>query len=105
MVRVRSSKLSFFYHQVKHAWDLPAPSVTADGCSSGRRTVLYESVSVTKFKDDPQQLPVQVPEFNVIELEPSASESGKFVAVELRSYLDPKPVMHRREQLRSNAID
>ncbi|KAK9352281.1 hypothetical protein V1505DRAFT_395737 [Lipomyces doorenjongii] len=47
------------------------------------------AVSITKFQDDPQQLPVQVPEFNVIELEPSASDSGKFVAVELRSYLDP----------------
>ncbi|KAK9482761.1 hypothetical protein V1527DRAFT_316580 [Lipomyces starkeyi] len=105
MVRVRSSKLSFFYHHVKHAWDLPAPSMAGDDRSSGRRTVLYESVSITKFKDDPQQLPVQVPEFNVIELEPSASDRGKFVAVELRSYLDPKPVIQRREQLRSSATD
>ncbi|KAJ8102437.1 hypothetical protein POJ06DRAFT_265302 [Lipomyces tetrasporus] len=102
MVRVRSSKLSSFYHKVKRAWDLEVPAAAIEGRSGGRRTVFFESVSVTVFKDDPEQLPVEVPEFNIIEVEPTASDHGKFVAVELRSYLDPKPVFERRLQLQSN---
>ncbi|KAK9322168.1 hypothetical protein V1517DRAFT_374084 [Lipomyces orientalis] len=102
MARVRSSKLSSFYHKVRRAWDLELPAAANEGSSSCRRTVLYESVSVTIFKDDPQQLPVEVPEFNIIELEPNASDHGKFVALELRSYLDPKPIVERRRQLQSN---
>ncbi|KAK9233803.1 hypothetical protein V1525DRAFT_392103, partial [Lipomyces kononenkoae] len=77
-----------------HAWDIAGPAATADGNGS-TRTVLYESVSITKFKDDPQQVAVEVPEFNVIELNSAASDPSKFVAVELRSYLDPKPVLLR----------
>ncbi|KAK9350551.1 hypothetical protein V1523DRAFT_73998 [Lipomyces doorenjongii] len=101
MARIRSSKLSFFCHRVMHAWDIAGPAATADGNGS-TRTVLYESVSITKFKDDPQQVAVEVPEFNVIELQSTASDPSKFVAVELRSYLDPKPVLLRRQQLQSS---
>ncbi|KAK9372463.1 uncharacterized protein V1513DRAFT_452295 [Lipomyces chichibuensis] len=101
MARIRSAKLSFFCHCVKHAWDIAGPSAT-DG-SGSKRTVLYESVSITKFKDDPQQVAVEVAEFNVIELESTESDPSKFVAVELRSYLDPKPVLLRREQMQSRS--
>ncbi|KAK9386019.1 hypothetical protein V1515DRAFT_605853, partial [Lipomyces mesembrius] len=102
MTRIRSTKLSFFCHRVKHAWDIAGPSATDDG-SGSKRTVLYESVSITKFKDDPQQVAVEVPEFSVIELESTESDPSKFVVVELRSYLDPKPVLLRRQQVQSRS--
>ncbi|KAK9366867.1 hypothetical protein V1509DRAFT_208288 [Lipomyces kononenkoae] len=105
MFRGRSSRLSSFGHRVKKAWDIASPSVEIDGSVRNCRTVLYESISITIFKHDPEQVPVEVPEFSVIELEPSPSDPGKFVAVEVRFWMDPKPVMDRRDQLRSNATN
>ncbi|KAK9235271.1 hypothetical protein V1525DRAFT_275587 [Lipomyces kononenkoae] len=105
MFRGRSGRLSSFGHRVKKAWDIAAPFVGPDGSVREGRTVLYESVSSTIFKDDPEQVPAEVPEFSVIELEPCASDPGIFVAVEIRFFMDPKPVLDRREQLRSNSTN
>lgn len=91
MLEARAGKLSEFYHDVKVAWD-----VEKDG---GKRTVMYESVSVTVLRNDPEKVEVKVPEFNIIELEPMDSSVSDLRAVELRCYMDAKPVMQRISEL------
>src|SRR5207248_10874454 len=58
MFKMRSEKLGLFRHDVKVAWDIER--------SDKKRTVMYESVSVTVFKADREQKAVEVPEFNII---------------------------------------
>ena len=64
---------------------------------------MYESTSVTVFKDDPEQAPVKVQEFNIVELEATASqfgsESPQYMAVELRTFMDAKSVQERATKL------
>jgi hypothetical protein len=91
MLDSRGKKLSFFHHDMKVAWDMEK-----DG---GKRTVMYESVSVTVFRNDTEKVEVKVPEFNIIELEPLQNGSNVLVAVELRSYLETKPIMQRVSEL------
>lgn len=85
MLAARAGKLGEFYHEVKIALD-----VEKDG---GKRTVWYESVSVTVLRNDPEKMEVKVPEFNIVELERMDGGISELQAVELRSYIDAKPVM------------
>lgn len=95
MIEARSTKLSTFRHDVSKAWD-----IAEDDGPRPRRTVMYESTSVTVFRDDPEQLSVEVAEFNIVELEIRGSQAGsgppQYKAVELRTFMDAKPV-HDRE--------
>lgn len=59
---------------------------------------MYESTSVTIFKEDPESAEVKVREFNIVELVSSkdnGGESNVFKACELRTFLDGSPVSAR----------
>ena len=98
MLPKRAQTLSRFYHSVYRAWDIVNP----DG--SGRRTVMYESTSLSVFKEDPEAVEVRVSEFNIVELIESkdvADGSVSLKATQLRSFLDGSPVTERAAMIRS----
>ncbi|KAH9893090.1 hypothetical protein F4778DRAFT_784547 [Xylariomycetidae sp. FL2044] len=85
----RGEKVARFHHEVSYAWDIaaePGGSTTA-----GARTVLYESVSTTVFKGDPDANEAKVKEFNIVELAPKKA-GGPLHAVALRTIMDASPV-------------
>lgn len=96
MLAMRPVHLSKFGHDVHVAWDIAKPD--------GTRTVMYESTSITVFKEDADEVGAGVKEFNVVELAPVAQgeEVGiaGFIAVELRTYMDTTPVQERSKALR-----
>lgn len=87
MLNSKAAKLDAFHHDVKIAWDV--------GNGDGRRTLMYESMSVAVHKNDPEKVEVKVPEFNIIELVPMKKDFEGLVAVELRSYIRTKPIVQR----------
>ncbi len=91
MLKSRAEKLRVFHHDIKAVWDIEK--------EDGKRTVMYESVSVTVFESDPEKTEIKVPEFNVIESEPVENGSEGVGAVELRSYLETKPITQRGSEL------
>lgn len=96
MLPKRSERLSRFHHDVHMAWDVAA----IDG--SGKRTVMYESTSVSTFKADPDAVEVKVAEFNVVELVPiEDAQTGKtsLKALQLRAFLDGAPVTSRAQMI------
>ncbi len=96
MLPKRSAQLSKFHHDVHMAWDMPA----ADG--SGRRTVMYESTSISSFKLDPENVEVKVGEFNIVELVPvadAATGATELKASQLRAFLDGAPVTARAQMI------
>lgn len=96
MLPKRSSQLSKFHHDVHMAWDIAA----TDG--SGKRTVMYESTSISQFKLDPEAVEVKVGEFNVVELVPvtdSATGKTELRASQLRAFLDGAPVTARAQMI------
>lgn len=80
----RSKKLGVFHHDMKIGWDMEK--------EEGKRTVIYESMSVTVFKNDAEKEEVKVPELNIIEMEPVEKSCEGFGAVELKSHLGTKPI-------------
>ncbi|ATY59069.1 hypothetical protein A9K55_003338 [Cordyceps militaris] len=97
MLPKRAARLSRFHHAVRIAWDLPA----RDG--SGRRTVMYESTSVSTFCEDPDAVEVRVAEFNVVELVPVVADPAtgrtELRALQLRAFLDGAPVTSRAQMI------
>ncbi len=96
MLPKRAERLARFHHDVRMAWDVAA----RDG--SGRRTVMYESTSLSTFKADPDAVEVQVAEFNVVELVPIADPTtGEMAlrALQLRAFLDGAPVTSRAQMI------
>lgn len=89
MLEMRASKLSKFGHAVEMVWDID----NADGS----RTLMYESTSVTVFKEDSEGVEVKIKEFNVIELAKSVDGKGLhgLQAIQLKAYLDGSPVADR----------
>jgi hypothetical protein len=89
MLAMRAQKLARFGHEVDVAWDIPH--------SNGRRTVMYESSSVTVFKDDGTGDEIRVREFNIIELEmvEGDGQGSTWKAVELRTFMDAGAVRER----------
>lgn len=61
--------------------------------------MMYESVSVTVYGNDPEKMEVKVPEFNIVELKRMDGSVSELLAVELRCYMDAKPVMQRACEL------
>lgn len=96
MLPKRGERLSHFHHDVRMAWDIAAPD------DSGRRTVMYESTSVSTFRADPEAVEVKVAEFNVVELVPIADpKTGEtsLKALQLRAFLDGAPVTSRAQMI------
>ncbi|KAJ6443418.1 cell wall biogenesis protein Mhp1 [Purpureocillium lavendulum] len=114
MFERRAETVAEFRHDVDVAWDVAHESQNDDddddndaaaaaaGPGSGRRTVMYESTSVTVFRDDPERVEVRVREFNVVELVPTGEPGGgggggAFKAAELRAFLDGAAVASRAQ--------
>lgn len=104
LLSVRQRHIKYFHHDVHKAWDI------GDGTATGPRTVMFEATSGTIFRNDPDEFEVRVKEFNILELERSGpgSESdsdgddegkGGFVAVEMRTYMDARPVQDQAARL------
>ncbi|CAM6104452.1 unnamed protein product [Calypogeia fissa] len=96
MLKMRSEKVSVFHHSVKKCWDLER--------EDGKRTVMYESISTTVLKCDPEEKAVEIPEFNVVELEEMEGGVEGLGAYELRVYMDAQPVMQRFKELAQGAV-
>jgi hypothetical protein len=100
MFAMRSGKVAKFHHDLYRAWDI------AKDNGLGSRTVMYESTSVTVFKQDPENAEVKVREFNIVELVPSKDDgatSEGFKACELRTFLDGSPVSARLKSILEEA--
>ncbi|ERF70626.1 hypothetical protein EPUS_02492 [Endocarpon pusillum Z07020] len=87
MFNSRATKPDTFHHVMKIAWDV--------GKGDGRRTVMYESMSMAVHKNDLELVEVKVPEFNIIELVSMEKGFKGLVAVELRSYIGTNPIVQR----------
>ncbi|OAA69490.1 hypothetical protein ISF_02760 [Cordyceps fumosorosea ARSEF 2679] len=97
MLPKRAARLTRFHHDVRMAWDVAA----RDG--SGRRTVMYESSSLSTFRADPEAVEVRVAEFNVVELVPVVADEDtgrtELRALQLRAFLDGGPVTSRAQMI------
>ncbi|CAM6106175.1 unnamed protein product [Calypogeia fissa] len=96
MLKMRSEKVSDFHHSVKKCWDLER--------EDGKRTVMYELISTTILKCDPEGKAAEIPEFNVVELEEMEGGVEGLGAYELRVYMDAQPVMQRFKELAQGAV-
>jgi hypothetical protein len=93
MLGKRSEKLRAFRHEGAVAWDIAK--------EDGTRTVLFESTSVTEFKEDNEGTGARVAEFGVVELVKEASGGdapGCWKASELKMFMDPSPIVNRRKE-------
>jgi hypothetical protein len=98
MMAMRSQRLKTFRHDLKAAWDVEMDDGT------GRRMVMYESVSVTIFKDDPDEKAVEVAEFSTVELEPLNGGFEGLAASVLKTFMDANPVMTRMRQVSGGSV-
>ncbi|KAK2763186.1 hypothetical protein FQN54_009822 [Arachnomyces sp. PD_36] len=98
MFESRSEKLSKFHHDVRIAWDIERE----DSGEKAKRTVMYESTSITVFRKDSEQLGVKVSEFNIIEIE--KDDQGFWKAIELRTFMDGKPIQERVSKLQEQKL-
>lgn len=58
---------------------------------------MFEATSSTVFKNDPDEFVVKVREFNILELE--GRDQDDLLVVEMRMFMDGKPVQARAQQL------
>lgn len=110
--------MSHFHHHVHIAWDIdlsnPDRPSSSTAVSAGadadaklytplagnipmKRTVMFEATSETIFKADPDQFPVKVREFNILDLE--GRNEDDLQVVEMRIFFDSKPVQARASSL------
>jgi hypothetical protein len=114
MIKMRSSRLKVFRHDVRYAYDVELDDEEGgDGAGEdgeggngkgGRRMVLYESVSTTVFRDDEEKKAVEVAEFSTVELvrvQGLGQEGGVdgWRARVLRTFMDASPVVQRMKQI------
>ena len=106
LLEVRRKHLAAFGHEVEVAWDIALePEDDDEGQGQGRdkrdkRTVMFEATSSTVFRDDPDQFAVKVKEFNILDIEKQDAGSGsEFQVVQMRTYLDARPVQDRAARL------
>ena len=104
LLEVRRKHLSAFGHEMEVAWDIaleeadPGDQRQAQGKDRGdKRTVMFEATSSTVFRDDPDQFAVKVREFNILDIEKEAG--SEFQVVQMRTYLDARPVQDRAARL------
>jgi hypothetical protein len=93
MMKMRAQRLKTFRHELKRAWDVD--------CGEGKRTVLYESVSVTVFRDDRDEKAIEVVEFSTVELEAvdGGVEGLGLRATVLKTFMDTSPIVMRLKQI------
>jgi hypothetical protein len=97
MFEQRAKKLTMFQHEISRAWDIVA--------ARGKRTVIYESFSVTVFKDDVEGMKVQILELNIAELEPMDGGVEGLGVVELRVFMDGSPVVRRMGEVKDACLE
>ncbi|EON98209.1 hypothetical protein UCRPA7_6264 [Phaeoacremonium minimum UCRPA7] len=95
MLTMRGQKLARFGHEVHVAWDIES--------GAGSRTVMYESTSVTVFKDDPAAAEIRVREFNIVELVGGGQDGASWKAKELRTFMDASAVYKHAQSLQAKA--
>ncbi|KAJ5949801.1 hypothetical protein N7454_001385 [Penicillium verhagenii] len=114
----RSRYLTHFHRYVHMAWDMELlntdpisfdsnnPAVCLDETGekaqdlqtpSVKRTVMFEATSETVFKDDPDQFPIKVREFNILDLE--GNSDTNLQVIQMRIFLDAKPIQARAASL------
>lgn len=119
MLQIRAKHLEAFGHELLIAWDieLSGKGESIEGEEEGtdtgnkkehrkhrgRRSVMFEAMSSTVFKNDPDRFPVKVKEFNIIEMEESSHGDGKLLATEIRTYMDSRPVQDRASRLHAQS--
>ena len=101
LLEVRSKHLAAFGHEVEVAWDIDLEQEDDDERQGKcRRTVMFEATSSTVFRDDPDQFAVKVKEFNILDIKKQDAGSGsEFQVVQMRTYLDARPVQDRAARL------
>lgn len=111
LLEVRRRHLAAFGHEVEVAWDIalepedeaqaqPGARGQGHGYRKDKRTVMFEATSSTVFRDDPDQFAVKVKEFNILDIEKQDAGSGsEFQVVQMRTYLDARPVQDRAARL------
>jgi hypothetical protein len=87
MFRMRHKMLQSFKHDVSKAWEIS----TEKGC-----TVIFESVSTTRFKND--DVKIGVAEMNVWELEREEG-SEELKLVEARCWMNPVAIQNRAKEI------
>lgn len=93
--------MSVFRHDIKKAWDISNHNTEENGTEGKKkRTVMYEAISVSVIKADPDQKEVEVAEFNIIELEEMGDGFMGLCVVEARTFMDASPVMKRMGEIR-----
>lgn len=124
LLQVRDRHLAHFHHEVHLAWDMDLSRETSAAnmlntstsdvptdvgreettlyapLTSGvrlKRTVMFEATSETVFKHDPDQFPVKLREFNILDLE--GKNLDDLQIVEMRVFLDSRPVQARAASL------
>lgn len=90
MLQKRSERLTKFYHELHKAWDIESSRTAA---AQPTRTVMFESISTTIFRADPDQVEIRVKEFSIIELNEVAE--GELKAASMRTIMDVIPVQSR----------
>jgi hypothetical protein len=121
MLEMRKERLSTFRHELKAAWDIDlggAGTGTGTGAEGkGKRVLMYESVSITAFRDDPDGKVIEVCEFSVVDLEPVGVAEGEgegkgevgagveegLRATVLKTFMDANPIMMRMRQIEAAA--
>lgn len=61
---------------------------------------MFEATSTTVFKNDPDEFAVKIREFNILDLE--GVNEDDLQVVEMRVFMDGKPVQARAQQLNSS---
>lgn len=126
IMQVRGRHVSHFHHHVHIAWDIDLsprdrPSRLNEAgndedttsfaqeqgetklyapLASGiamKRTVMFEATSATTFTNEPDQFPIKVREFNILDLE--GRDPDDLQVVEMRIFLDTKPIQARAASL------
>jgi hypothetical protein len=91
MMATRNSRLKAFRHDLKQAWDIEL--------EDGKRMVMYESISVTIFKNDVDEKAIEIAEFSTAELEPVDGGFEGLAANVLKTFMDANPMMQRLKQI------
>lgn len=105
LLEVRRKHLAAFGHDVEVAWDIalePDEAREQGRDRRDKRTVMFEATSSTVFRDDPDQFAVKVKEFNILDIE-KQDGAGEFQIVQMRTYLDARPVQDRAARLQKGS--